>query len=164
MSGGTWTHVSAAGTTALAVRADGTLWGFGSNDTAQLDPALGSTVLDASPIGPADARWTWAETNGTTSFGVRTDGTLWAWGSSTHGLLGTGDLGPRPAMVQVGAATTWRSVEAGAALVAAVRVDGTLWVWGDRAPGGALAPVQVPGTYLSAVATDAGLLALASTP
>jgi alpha-tubulin suppressor-like RCC1 family protein len=44
------------------------------------------------------------------SSAIKTDGTLWAWGSNSGGPLGLGDATSRSSPVQVGALTTWNSV------------------------------------------------------
>ena len=65
---------------------------------------------------------------------VKTDGTLWAWGSTT-GQLGDGTTTDRSSPVQVGTATNWASVAAGNDHTVAVKTDGTLWAWGDNDSG-----------------------------
>ena len=66
---------------------------------------------------------------------VRTDGTLWAWGSNYAGQLGLGLTASAKTPTQVGTATTWLSVAAGASSSAAVRRDGSLWTWGSNDTG-----------------------------
>ncbi len=61
------------------------------------------------------------------SLGLRSDGTLWAWGSNSEGQLGTSG-GASP--TQVGTAADWVSIAAGDAHSLGVRSDGTLWAWG----------------------------------
>ena len=66
------------------------------------------------------------------SFGIKTDGTLWAWGSNEAGRLADGTLISRSSPVQVGALTNWAKIDLKAYHVLAVKTDGTLWSWGDN--------------------------------
>jgi alpha-tubulin suppressor-like RCC1 family protein len=61
---------------------------------------------------------------------VRTDGSLWAWGSNGHGELGDDSTTDRSAPVRVGTKDNWATVSAGAAHSLALRTDGSLWAWG----------------------------------
>ncbi|NBS70056.1 hypothetical protein EBT31_14260 [bacterium] len=62
---------------------------------------------------------------------IKTDGTLWAWGSGDSGRLGLNDTADRSSPVQVGALTTWAQVAAGGGgSTFAIKTDGTLWSWG----------------------------------
>ncbi len=68
------------------------------------------------------------------SFVVKSDGTLWSWGSNANGNLGLGDRQPRSVPVQVGTATTWTSVvEFRFNGMLGLRTDGSLWRWGPPA-------------------------------
>jgi alpha-tubulin suppressor-like RCC1 family protein len=61
---------------------------------------------------------------------IKTDGTLWAWGSYQYGQLGDGTSGfYRGSPVQI-AGTTWAQVACGENHTLAVKTDGTLWAWG----------------------------------
>ena len=68
---------------------------------------------------------------------IKTDGTLWAWGSNGHGQLGDGTgvggyddrSGDKNTPVQIGT-DTWASVSAGGGHTVAIKTDGTLWAWG----------------------------------
>jgi hypothetical protein len=66
---------------------------------------------------------------------VRTDGTLWAWGYNGDGELGDGTTADKSSPVQIGSATNWQSVAAGAYHTVAVRTDRTLWAWGENESG-----------------------------
>jgi len=71
--------------------------------------------------------------------GVKTDGTLWAWGPNTNGQLGLNEAGAslyRSSPTQVGVATNWNKVSAGPFHSLATKTDGTLWSWGNNAAGG----------------------------
>mgnify|MGYP003588069515 CR=1 FL=1 len=60
------------------------------------------------------------------SLGIKSDGTLWAWGANFNGQLGLGDNTDRNAPVQVGAATNWVDVSAGMDHSLGIKSDGTL--------------------------------------
>jgi len=66
---------------------------------------------------------------------VRTDGTLWSWGSGTSGALGNLSTVNRSSPVQVGALTTWSDVAAGPSHALAIKSDGSLWGWGLNTSG-----------------------------
>lgn len=61
---------------------------------------------------------------------LRTNGTLWIWGSDFFGSLGVGS-GSTVTPVQVGT-ETWRSFSAGLQSTMAIKTDGTLWAWGEN--------------------------------
>jgi alpha-tubulin suppressor-like RCC1 family protein/endonuclease/exonuclease/phosphatase family metal-dependent hydrolase len=62
---------------------------------------------------------------------VRTDGSLWCWGSDVYGQLGNGTNGPgSPIPQQVGHGTRWVQVDAGGQDTCGVRRDGSLFCWG----------------------------------
>ena len=67
--------------------------------------------------------------------GIKTDGTLWCWGSNGSGQLGQGDASDRSTATQVGVATNWANVSTGGAHVCATKTDGTLWCWGANTNG-----------------------------
>jgi alpha-tubulin suppressor-like RCC1 family protein len=61
---------------------------------------------------------------------IKTNGTLWAWGSGTGGALGNSSTLSRSSPVQVGTFTDWSDVVAGRSYTIAVRSSGTIWSWG----------------------------------
>jgi len=78
--------------------------------------------------------WKSATASLSSSTTLKTDGTIWAWGSNSNGQLGLGDTLSRSSPVQVGALTTWKSIAAGGGgHVSATRITtDTLWNWGNN--------------------------------
>jgi alpha-tubulin suppressor-like RCC1 family protein len=64
------------------------------------------------------------------TLGIKTDGTLWSWGSGVGGVLGSTATTNRSSPVQVGTLTTWSDVAAGPSHALAIKSDGSLWGWG----------------------------------
>lgn len=107
------------------------LYTWGLNTSGQL--GQNNTITgESSPVQVgALTDWTQVTTVGfshTTS--VKSDGTLWAWGSNTNGRLGDGTVVAKSSPVQIGGLTNWYQVSAGSAFVSAIKTDGTLWAWG----------------------------------
>lgn len=69
------------------------------------------------------------------SIGLKTDGTLWAWGYNFYGQLGIGNTTNQIVPVQVGSSNDWQMVSAGNNHVHAIKTDGTLWGWGFNGNG-----------------------------
>lgn len=110
-----WLKVSSGYSFALAIKTDGTLWGWGINNGGQL--GLGNSTYAYSSPKQVGSLTTWSKISGAqySSFAIKTDGTLWAWGYNNQGQLG---LNVSTAIKysspkQVGSLTTWGSVNAG---------------------------------------------------
>ena len=70
----------------------------------------------------------------TMSYGIKTDGTLWAWGFGGVGALGQNDNISRSSPVQIPG--TWSQIAiTGVGTASGIRSDGTLWAWGDNLQG-----------------------------
>ena len=145
-AGSTWTAVAMGYSHALALRSDGSLWTWGYNAYGQLgDNSTTSRPLPARVNAPAAAAagttWTAIAAGEYHSLGLRSDGTLWAWGFNNYGQLGDASttFSQLPVAVitpgTVGAGTTWTRVVAGVDHTAALRSDGSLWVWGRNDSG-----------------------------
>ena len=97
----------------IAIKTDGTLWTWGLNDYGQL--GQNSEVQVSSPVQVGtDATWSTtmrpsAINYGRTIWVLKSDNTLWAWGSNTYGQLGVNDRTTYSSPVQV-AGTTWNEV------------------------------------------------------
>ena len=168
----TYTQVAAGQYHSLALRADGSLWAWGTNRDGQLGNATnyGTYNTNPTPARVGTATYTQVTAGVYHSLGLRTDGTLWAWGGNTYGQLGTGSASQystTPAQVGTGLYT---QVAAGGAHNLGLRADGSLWVWGinmsgQLGTGAAGANVSTPvrvgtATYAQAQGGDTHTLAL----
>ena len=130
--GGTnWCQVSAGYYNSSAIKTDGTLWGWGRNNTAQLGD--NSTIARASPITTAGGGTNWCQVSAGDAHtsAIKTDGTLWAWGYNGAGQLGNGNTTAVSSPVTTaGGGTTWCQVSAGENHSMAIKTDGTLWTMG----------------------------------
>jgi alpha-tubulin suppressor-like RCC1 family protein len=154
-----WASVSAGNQHSLGVRTDGTLWSWGNNNFAAtgLGTSAGTTLVPTQ-VG-TDTNWAYVSAGAQHSLGIRTDGTLWAWGYSTDGRLGIGTpAGLVLSPVQVGTATNWASASAWRHSLG-VRTDGTLWSWGSNSEGATGLGIDTGNTLVPAqvgVGTDWG--------
>ena len=128
----TWKSVSIQGTTTIAVKTDGTLWGWGSSADGVF--GTGTTVNYSSPIQIGWSLTTWSQATLGSHFvlAIKTDGSLWAWGLNANGQLGIGTNVTTSSPVQVGSGTNWMQISAQGAVSSALKTDGTLWAWGSN--------------------------------
>lgn len=113
------------------VKTDGTLWGWGINSNGVI--GTGDTLIRISPVQVGTLNtWSYA-IQSTVSFytaAIRTNNTLWMWGTNTNGQLGQNNTTNRSSPVQVGTLSNWAKVSVGNGHTLAVKTDGTLWSWG----------------------------------
>ncbi len=158
-----WREFSAGTNFSLAIKSDGTMWGWGAN--GNLLGLNGVTPDQNLPVQIGTANdWATVSAGAIHSLAVKTNGTLWAWGNGQFGQLGNNVFNSATwTVTQVGTANDWLSVSAGNRFSIATKTTGTLWSWGlnnfgqlginniiDQA-----LPVQV-GTASNWVRIDAG--------
>lgn len=123
IDGGNWKSVSAGESHSLAIKSDGTLWGWGRDYEGQLGHAGGNSNNKPTPVKIGTATWSVVEASGYTSYGIQSDGTLWAWGYG-YSYIPT----------QIGA-DTWKTIAHGNGFTVGIKSNGTLWSWGVNGNG-----------------------------
>jgi alpha-tubulin suppressor-like RCC1 family protein len=130
-AGGTdWKQVSAGGDHTAAIKTDGTLWTWGLGSFGRL--GTNDTLNTFTPVTTfaGGTNWKQVSSSGGNTAAIKTDGTLWTWGASGDGGLGTNDTISRSTPVTTFAGgTNWKQVSTSGQL-AAIKTDGTLWTWG----------------------------------
>jgi alpha-tubulin suppressor-like RCC1 family protein len=118
------------------VRADyfrsGNLWAWGGN------VGDNTSVSKSSPVQTIawGSNWKQVACGSNHAAAIKTDGTLWTWGSNSNGRLGDNTTTNRSSPVQtVAFGTNWKQVSSGFRTTAAINTDGTLWVWGGNSYG-----------------------------
>jgi alpha-tubulin suppressor-like RCC1 family protein len=170
-----WCQISAGNQHAVAIRQNGTVWGWGRNSYGQLGD--NTVTCKSSPVSVVGGFTDWCQVSAGSahSLGVRTGGTAWAWGRGSLGELGTDNTTCRSSPVSVvGGFTNWCQVSAGRFSSLGVRQNGTLWAWGwnckgqlgDNTTVSKSSPVSVVGGFTDWCQISAGngfSLALRST-
>lgn len=121
-----WKQVAANAGGGMAVKTDGTLWGWGYNGYANL--GIGTTASQTSPIQVGTlTNWKTVVCSPYQSIAIKTDGTAWSWGGSPNSgySLGQGSstFAGLQSPVQIGSLTTWKSVYISSLLGAGI-IDG----------------------------------------
>lgn len=121
-------------TQVLALKTNGTMWGWGFNTSGQL--GLGDVTNRSSPVQiGTDTNWVQISSSAISSAAIKSNGTLWTWGGNASGELGLGDTTNRSSPTQVGSLTNWKQICVARVNMYAIKTDGTLWAWGDNGSG-----------------------------
>jgi alpha-tubulin suppressor-like RCC1 family protein len=141
-AGGTnWKQVSCGGYVTAAIKTDGTLWTWGYNSQAQLGD--NTTTSKLTPVTTFLGGTNWKQVSSSINKGVgivhvaaiKTDGTLWTWGSNNVGQLGNNGVGVFTPVTTFAGGTNWKQVACGNNHTVAIKTDGTLWTWGNNGSG-----------------------------
>jgi alpha-tubulin suppressor-like RCC1 family protein len=134
--------ISAGGDHTLALRNDGSIWAWGSNDAGKLGD--GTTTNRHTPVRVQElTEITAVSGGGFHTVALRNDGNVWEWGlmgqRSSVGMSLDGTMsvwrsdGHTP--VQVQELTGVATVSGGMFHTVALRRDGTVWAWGNNDKG-----------------------------
>lgn len=102
-----WYEIAGGTNSLFAVKTDGTLWGWGKNSAGEL--GLGNTTYAFSSPQQIGSLTNWLNISSGNYYclALKTDKTLWSWGSGSTGKLGLGNTTNYSSPKQVGALTTW---------------------------------------------------------
>jgi alpha-tubulin suppressor-like RCC1 family protein len=136
-AGGTnWNQVACTPNVTAAIKTDGTLWTWGNGSNGK----LGDNQISErrTPVTTFAGGTNWKQVDGGFNYtaAIKTDGTLWTWGTGSTGRLGNNNTTDicTPVTTFAGG-TNWKQVACGNAFAAAIKTDGTLWTWGNNSFG-----------------------------
>lgn len=129
-------HVVSESSHSMAIKTDGSLWAWGYNGYGQLGDGTTTNKLEPVKIMTNVVQIVSVNAVATleaSSFAIKTDGSLWAWGHNKYGQLGDGtttnQLNPIKIMDNVVQVVTSRYT------TMVIKADGSLWGWGRNAGG-----------------------------
>jgi alpha-tubulin suppressor-like RCC1 family protein len=130
--GNNWKQVAAGYNHSAAIKTDGTLWIWGRHEEYQLGIPY-PNPYPQTPVTTFAGGTTWKQVScgKEHTAAIKTDGSLWTWGTNSDGRLGINntDLKITPVTTFAGG-TNWKQVSCGRLHTTAIKTDGTLWVWG----------------------------------
>ena len=139
--------VSAGDLNTMVIKKDGSLWTWGNNKFGQLGNGkrneykfdyvefVNVIVADKGKTKPVKIMSNAASVSAGMSHAVavKTDGSLWAWGSNSDGQLGNGTTEDSNIPIKIMENVAF--VSAGNRYSVAIKTDGSLWAWGNNSDG-----------------------------
>ena len=128
--------ISAGNGYSIALKKDGTVWAWGSNDKGQLGNAANvNTNLPVQVSNLAQVSMITSGINSKTTMAVTSDGNVWAWGDGGLGQLGNGALLDSNIPLQVSGVSNVISINGGKNRSVVLKSDKTVWSWGSNVSG-----------------------------
>ena len=144
-----WIDVAGGWAHTVALRADGSIWGAGrifDGGHGNVNNMRVDFTASFDQIG-TDTDWAHVAATHSSVFAIKLDGTMYAWGANTGGVLGIGNTDFQDEPVQVGRSTAgnalgaggaglrsdWASVTASSNHALALTTSGELFGWGSNA-------------------------------
>ena len=122
----------------MAIKTDGTLWAWGANTKGALCISGNTPDRRSSPIQIPGTNWDTVTGSANTYLATKTDGTMWSWGNTEWGEMGTNASGPGlnySSPVQI-PGTTWapghNKIAMSAPAAFAIKTDRTLCASGNN--------------------------------
>jgi alpha-tubulin suppressor-like RCC1 family protein len=126
----TWQQISSGGYHTMAIKSDGTLWGWGLNSTYQTGLITLPSLPTPTQINFPSLSWTAVSCGWQHSLGITSTGELYSWGWNLYGQLAQNDTAYRQNPTVVGSATNWKSISARGVSSAAIDTEHSMYTWG----------------------------------
>jgi alpha-tubulin suppressor-like RCC1 family protein len=166
-----WSALAAGESHSLALTTNGTLWGWGDNQYAQLDPTNYASSFTRPTLLNPDTDWITIASGYYHTLAIKTNLTLWSWGDNSSGQLGLGNTELYSVPSPVGMDSDWSMVRGGANHTLATKTNLTIWscgansIWdgGQFLPGGQLGlGDSVDRNALTQIGTDSDWFTVAA--
>ena len=118
------------GATTIGIKQNGTLWAWGKNVSGQMGNGLTSDYYYSflpSKIG-TDTNWKTVDYSGSSVIGIKTDGSLWRWGTVVDLTNLQNQFIAFP--TRIGNDNDWKKVVGTSAYYIGIKENGSLWGWG----------------------------------
>lgn len=133
LAGNDWKNIVAGCRNTAAIKTDGTLWIWGEGRAGNL--GNDSSISRSIPVQTISGGTNWKQVSlgDQHAAAIKTDGTLWVWGSGRYGALGTNtntSINISSPIQTISGGTNWNKISLAGYKTAAIKTDGTLWMWG----------------------------------
>lgn len=132
IGGHSFVEIRTSGYHCIARKDDGTVWSWGINSWGQL--GTNNILSYSSPvqvIGNHSFISVFSEFPGS-SYGLKLDGSIWAWGQNSFGQLGTNNRTNYSSPVQVVGNHSFVAIMGSNGGFRGLKSSGTIWSWGDN--------------------------------
>ena len=130
-----WQYISTKGFTSFAIKSDGTLWGWGQNNISNIGLGYYSLNVTVPTQVGTENNWKYIFAGFDHTIAIKTNNTLWAWGSNLYDKIGVGSFSGNYLLpIQIGTDTDWKTASTGYQTLA-IKNNGTLWAWGRNTYG-----------------------------
>jgi uncharacterized repeat protein (TIGR01451 family) len=130
--------VVAGSAVGLALKSDGTIWGWGDNSVGLLTGTPTVPITAPVQINSISGVRLVASTASSCTYAVKQDGSVWSWSEIfSSGLCGTGNTDPEPpkTWLQVSGVSDLLSIKGSFDNTIALKNDGSVWTWGNNSRG-----------------------------
>lgn len=126
-----WSRISCGNNFTIALKNDGTLWGWGTNEFGQIGDNSSYNERRLPTQESSLQVWSSLSAGGLHSAMIKNDGTIWSFGNNDFGQLGNATTTSSKIPVAESSASIWQSVSAGYSHTCAIKsADKSLWCWG----------------------------------
>ena len=125
-----WAYMSTGqrGGNVMAIKQDGSLWGWGNNDYGDLGMNNRTNYSSPKQVG-IDGTWTDVSLGTRHTVALKSDNTMWTWGENdSGGALGLNTSVTMSSPCQVPG--SWNEAIGAYRCTMATKTDGTTWIWG----------------------------------
>ena len=130
-----WIDVSVGRTYTIGIKKDGSLWGWGYNFGNVLGNMISSIDPQTLPL-QIGTEYDWVQVHASLmgqSFGIKKDGSLWAWGNDNScGILGGSIFFELPTKIST---SSWVNISLGDGHIIGIKKDKSIWAWGCNSYG-----------------------------
>jgi alpha-tubulin suppressor-like RCC1 family protein len=105
-----WVKVCCGGHHNLALKSNGMIYSWGDNGYGQLGQNYLYTYRSVPSQMFADNDWIDINCGVHSSYGLKSNGTIYSWGMNDQGQLGLGHRWNRPSPQRIGTGSNWRSI------------------------------------------------------
>ena len=123
-----------------AIKNDGSLWSWGRNYQGQLGISASGSVQywglsGMASVSSGSTDWSEVFAGQYSAYGIKNDGSLYAWGNNNYYQLGDGTNQNRSAPVHIGSGITWTDLNPTSNGAVGIASDGTVYGWGGNTYG-----------------------------